>query len=109
MTALTVLHISDLHRDPDHELTNAALLDSLLRDRDRYRRDETPVISDPNVIIVSGDIVHGVKADATDPESELKRQYEQAESFLISLADNFVNGDREKVIIIPGNHQGLRI
>lgn len=101
--AFTILHISDLHRDPSHEVTNNALLDSLLRDRDRYRA-ETPAIPDPDIIIVSGDIVHGVKAEAADPDGELKRQYDQAESFLISLTDSFVGGDRERVVIIPGNH-----
>ncbi|HUY89985.1 MAG TPA: metallophosphoesterase [Pirellulales bacterium] len=103
MAYLAILHISDLHRDPSHEVTNGALLDSLLRDRDRYRH-ETPAIPDPNIIIVSGDIIHGVKADARNPEGELRRQYEQAEEFLIGLAENVVGGDREKVILIPGNH-----
>ncbi len=103
MVPLTILHVSDLHRDPSHEVTNGALLDSLLRDRDRYRY-ESPRISDPNIIIVSGDIIHGVKADAADPELELRRQYEQAEAFLIDLAENFLGGDREKIVLIPGNH-----
>ena len=103
MSTLTILHISDTHRDPSHEVTNAALLDSLLRDRDRYRY-ETPSIPAADIIIVSGDVVHGVRADATDPEGELRRQYEQAEQFLIDLAESFVGGDREKIILIPGNH-----
>ncbi len=101
--AISVLHISDLHRDPSHEVTSQALLDSLERDRDRYRA-EIPAIPDPNIIIVSGDVVHGVKANATDPDGELKRQYDQAEAFLIALTDSFVGGNRERVVIIPGNH-----
>jgi len=40
-------------------VTNQALLDSLERDRDRYRA-ESPVIP-TGIVIVSGDIVHGVK------------------------------------------------
>ena len=100
---LTILHISDLHRDPAHEVTNKALLNSLEQDRDRYRV-EAPPIPDANLIIVSGDIVHGVKHDALDAEKELERQYEQAEGFLVDLAERFVGGDRERVIIIPGNH-----
>lgn len=101
--ALTILHISDLHRDPSHEVTNQALLDSLERDRDRYRA-ETPVIPDPDIIIVSGDIVHGVSSEAIDADGELKRQYDLAESFLVALTESFVGGDRERVVIIPGNH-----
>ncbi len=101
--AITILHISDLHRDPSHEVTNQALLDSLERDRDRYRV-ETPNVPDPDLIIVSGDIVHGLKADVNDPDGELRKQYNQAEDFLVALAKSFVGGDRQRLIIIPGNH-----
>ena|ERR1700722_9958135 len=103
MAPLTTLHISDLHRDPSHGMTNQALLDSLERDRDRYRVDD-PAIPDTDVIIVSGDVVHGVSPEANDPVAELDRQYAEAESFLASLADSFVGGDRERVVVIPGNH-----
>src|SRR5262245_16047781 len=103
MEPLSILHLSDLHRDPTNEVRNKALLLSLEQDRDRYRI-ETPKISDPNLIIVSGDIIHGVKHDEPNAEAELQRQYDQAESFLSELADRFVDGDRERVVIIPGNH-----
>jgi 3',5'-cyclic AMP phosphodiesterase CpdA len=56
---LSVLHISDLHRDPANPIGNAALLDSLVIDRDRYTSAETPAIRSPDVVIVSGDIVQG--------------------------------------------------
>jgi hypothetical protein len=35
---------------------------------------------------------------------EIKRQYSQAEEFLAGLADRFFGGNREKVVILPGNH-----
>jgi hypothetical protein len=100
---LTILHVSDLHRDPTNEVSNKALLLSLEQDRDRYRA-EVPRIPDPNLIIASGDIIHGVRHDAVNAEAELQRQYDQAEEFLVELADRFVGGDRERVVIIPGNH-----
>ena len=103
MDPLIILHVSDLHRDPKNEVGNNALLLSLEQDRDRYRH-ETPKIPDPNLIIVSGDIIHGVRHDAAHAEGELQRQYEQAEEFLVKLGDRFVGGDRERVVIIPGNH-----
>lgn len=103
MAPITILHVSDLHRDLAHEITNQALLDSLERDRDRYRV-ERPAIPDPDLIIVSGDIVHGVAPGAVNAEAELDRQYEQAEEFLAGLSDSFVGGDRERVVVIPGNH-----
>ena len=70
MDPLSILHVSDLHRDPKNEVRNKALLLSLEQDRDRYRT-ETPKIPDPNLIIASGDIIHGVKHDAADAEAEL--------------------------------------
>lgn len=100
---ISILHISDLHRDPSHPLTNAALLDSLARDRDHFV-SENPTIKIPDLILVSGDIVAGVKSDAPDGTVEIGRQYAEAELFLAGLADLFVNGDRERVIITPGNH-----
>lgn len=99
----TILHISDLHRDPSNPISNSALLDSLERDRARYR-SESPAIADPNLIIVSGDIIYGISSDEKNPDKELAKQYEQAEIFLAKLADAFVGGDRNKVIIVPGNH-----
>ena len=102
---LTILHISDLHRDPSNPISNSSLLDSLERDRDRDRyRTENPSISEPDLIIVSGDVIYGIPENSKDPDRELTQQYEQAEDFLIKLAKSFVNGNRERVIIVPGNH-----
>jgi hypothetical protein len=99
----SILHLSDLHRDPKNPVTNTVLLDSILRDRDRYAKLD-PYIPEPNLIIVSGDLVYGVRKDEQDAEGELNRQYDEAETFLVKLADEFVNGDHERVITIPGNH-----
>lgn len=101
--SISILHISDLHRDPQQEVTNEALRNSLERDRDRYIT-ENPRIASPQLVIVSGDIVHGVSPTVENPDRELRRQYDQAESFLGSIADSFVDGDRGRVVIIPGNH-----
>ncbi len=103
MALLTILHMSDLHRNPAHPISNTSLLNSLERDRDRYQ-EEDPIIGDPDLIVISGDLVHGISSEASDPTAELRHQYEQAEDFLVRLANSFVNGDRERVIIVPGNH-----
>jgi 3',5'-cyclic AMP phosphodiesterase CpdA len=31
-------------------------------------------------------------------------QYKEAEEFISQLADSFVGGDRQRVVVIPGNH-----
>ena len=98
-----ILHISDLHRDPGHPVSNDCLLNSLERDRDRYR-DEQPSIPDPDFVVVSGDLVQGIPPDSSTPIAHLAAQYEQAEDFLVRLTHSFVRGQRHRVIIVPGNH-----
>lgn len=101
---LNILHISDLHRDPANPIRNHVLLSTLLRDRDKYTSGETPRIPAPNFIIVSGDIVQGVRHGAPNAEYLLKAQYDEALVFLNDLADEFVDGDKGRIVIVPGNH-----
>ena len=101
---LCVLHISDLHRDPHNPIGNRALFDSLENDHRHYTTEQTPAIRSPDIVIVSGDIIHGVKHDASDAIDQLKAQYGEALTFLDELTKTFVEGDRERVIIVPGNH-----
>lgn len=99
----SILHLSDLHRDLSDEVDNSSLLESLVRDVDRYSR-QVPAIAPPSVCIVSGDLVYGAKPTADDAANELKRQYEQVESFLGQLTDAFFAGNRERIVLVPGNH-----
>lgn len=99
----SVLHISDLHRDLSDEVPNEWLLDSFSNDFDQFD-EQTPKIMRPTLCIVSGDLVHGVGPYVADADKELTRQYAQTEEFLVGLADRFFDGDRERVVILPGNH-----
>jgi hypothetical protein len=99
----SVLHISDLHRDLRDEVANGPLLDSLLRDIEHYN-SQNPPIARPSVCVVSGDLIYGVKPDLPDPDPELDRQYNQAVEFLIGLADKLFDGDRARLVLLPGNH-----
>lgn len=101
---LSVLHISDLHRDPDNPIRNDVLLDSLENDRRHYAAEETPAVRSPDLIIVSGDIIQGIRPDAPDPEKGLREQYQEALDYLGRLTDRFVGGDPNRVIVVPGNH-----
>jgi len=101
---LSLLHISDLHRDPTNPIGNTALLDSMENDRRRYAGEQEPTIRSPDLIIVSGDVIQGIEPGISDPEKALKQQYDEALAFLNGLAHRFVDGDRERVIVIPGNH-----
>lgn len=100
---LSILHISDLHRDPGNPISNDALLSSLLQDIDNAATEE-PAIPRPELIIVSGDVIQGTGKDTDDASAVLNAQYAQAEEFLGKLSDELVAGDRQKIVIVPGNH-----
>lgn len=99
-----ILHLSDLHRDSANPIGNQPLLDSLENDRQRYTRKEDPTIRSPDIVVVSGDIIQGVAPDVPDPKAKLRMQYEEALAFLGALTDRFAHGDRNRVVIVPGNH-----
>lgn len=99
----SILHISDLHRSPNDPISNAELISALISDRERYLH-ETPRIAAPEAIVVSGDIIQGVPLGADNYESKLASQYAVAEEFLDELARRFIEGDRSRLIMVPGNH-----
>lgn len=99
----SILHISDLHQDLRDEIPNTWLLDSLARDIERFSTSD-PAILRPSVCIVSGDIVYGISGTAPNSATELTRQYTLAHDFLVELCDKFFDGDRDRVVILPGNH-----
>jgi Calcineurin-like phosphoesterase len=99
----SLLHISDLHRSTTEPLHNDALLGALLADRNRYLLG-TPATPNPTAIVVSGDLVHGAKLGDASFETTLKSQYDDAHDFLCRLCDDFLQGDRSQMVVIPGNH-----
>lgn len=98
---VTILHISDLHRDSESQLTSTTLLQSLLRDRTRFIDEGHGA---PQLAVISGDIVYGVRATEDEADTKLTAQYDEALDFLNQLADLYFEGDRERIIIVPGNH-----
>jgi hypothetical protein len=99
----SILHISDLHRSPRDSITNAELISALVSDRQRYAL-EKPHIRQPDAIVISGDIVQGVVPGAADAEASLAAQYATALAFVEELTERFVDNDRSRVVIVPGNH-----
>ena len=93
---ISIAHISDLHRSQDNLVKNKALWASLMNDMDSYVEAG---IKKPDILVVSGDIVQGANID-----ENFKAQYEEALEFLVHLAEHLFEGDRSKIIIVPGNH-----
>jgi 3',5'-cyclic AMP phosphodiesterase CpdA len=100
----SILHISDLHRDLTNQLGNAPLLESLVRDVEQRYSTNDPPITKPVICIVSGDLVYGAKAGSPHFAAELTRQYNQAIELLVGIADGLFEGDRQRVVLVPGNH-----
>jgi 3',5'-cyclic AMP phosphodiesterase CpdA len=101
---LSILQLSDLHRDARNPIRNGPLLDSLQNDLRHYTIESGDKIRKPDIIIISGDVIQGVKPGESDPERVLREQYGEALEFLAKLTDAFLGGDRRRVVIIPGNH-----
>ena len=97
----TLLHISDLHRTSGPRLNNDELLMAIVSDAKRWSAEGIPK---PDLIVVSGDLIQGAAIDSSDPDSEIAAQYVEADDFLQRLTDEFVDADRSRVVIVPGNH-----
>ena len=61
-------------------------------------------IPQPDLVVVSGDLVQGAGLDTKDPDGEIADQYAEADNLLCRLANEFVESDRSRVILAPGNH-----
>ncbi len=96
-----VLHISDLHRTPRHHLTNDELLSALGSDSQRWEAEGIPR---PDLIVVSGDLVQGVALEDCDHDARIADQYREADAFLNQLAEDMLESDRSRIVIVPGNH-----
>ena len=97
----TLLHVSDLHRTSGPRFGNDELFAAIASDATRWSREGIP---SPDLIVVSGDLIQGASIAAPDTDSEIAAQYSEACSFLRQLAAEFVDSDRSRVVIVPGNH-----
>ena len=103
--SVSILQISDLHRDRSSPIGNDALLSSLQNDRDRYVAGPAGhAIRPPDIIVVSGDIIRGVPPGVRDYERQLADQYREAASFLHALTTRLLAGDCNRLVVVPGNH-----
>ncbi len=90
----SILHISDIHKDGRANYHN--LSEALKTDCNNY--SSSGGIKKPNVVVVSGDIIHG------GTEDEIKQQYSESKAFLEEITSFFLDGDKSRIVIVPGNH-----
>lgn len=97
----TILHLSDLHKSAEDSYED--LLESLRVDCDSYIHEG---IKKPEIIVVSGDIIEG--AVGPNADEIIIKQYAEAAIFLQELTNFFLDGDKSRLIIVPGNHDVCR-
>ena len=95
-----LVHISDLHRSLSDPIDNDTLFASVRRDLNSFGAQH----GRPNALIVSGDLVQGVRLDTPSFDEEMAKQYKVAFDLISRLCDIFLQGDRTRVSIVPGNH-----
>lgn len=99
----SILHISDLHRSQDEPMDNKSIVAALVADRDRYVR-ETPQVPSPQAIVISGDLIAGAPLESDNCKQSIQAQYEVTGSFMDELCDLFLEGDKRRIVLTPGNH-----
>lgn len=90
----SILHISDIHKNDN--VSYESLLQSLEIDLQAMQNEG---IITPSFVVVSGDLVQG-----DESEDVIKERYIQVESFLSRVCDIYLDSHRERMIIVPGNH-----
>ena len=94
MSKISILHISDLHKTEG--VTYDTLLDSLRDDKERWKEEN---ILHPDFIVISGDLIQGAYKD-----EDIQQQYAEVSLFLEKLVDDFLDGEKSRLIMVPGNH-----
>lgn len=91
----SIIHISDIHKSDNVDYES--LYQSLKRDLDAYTSHEG--IVKPSFIVVSGDLIQGAYTD-----EEIIKQYSDVEEFLDKICKLYLDGNRKRCIVVPGNH-----
>ena len=90
MGEAVILHLSDIHRTRDEQVTNDEIIHSLIGDIERYPAEQIPT---PNVVVISGDLTQAAEVG----------QYEEASTFVQKLLGRLGLGV-DSLVLVPGNH-----
>lgn len=94
MNKFSILHISDIHKIED--VTYQSLLNSIKKDMASWNNEG---IQKPRFIVISGDLIQGAKTD-----EEIKKQYQEVTWLLEELTNLILDGHKERLVMVPGNH-----
>jgi len=105
MSQLAIMQLSDLHKEISIFPSNKAFVSSIISDVVKYTNEEIPVPR-PDILVICGDIVQGSNQieDFEAAIQEIKQQYSEATDILNQLSTKLFDSDKNRIIIIPGNH-----
>jgi len=104
MKKVTIIQFSDLHISSVFQ-SNRAFVSSILSDIKRQKVEQPP-ISKPNILIICGDLIQGVDRNLPIRKASqlIRNQYKKAEDVLNQLCQALFEGDKNRIVIVPGNH-----
>lgn len=94
MNKFSILHISDIHKIED--VTYLSLLNSIKKDMANWEHEG---IRKPSFIVISGDLIQGA-----DTDEKIATQYQEVAWLLEELTKLILDGHKERLIMVPGNH-----
>lgn len=94
MNKFSILHISDIHKVND--VNYESLLHSIKKDMLNW---ECEGIVKPSFIVISGDLIQGAETD-----EKIAAQYQEVTWLLEELTKLILDGHKERLIMVPGNH-----
>jgi hypothetical protein len=105
MSQLAIMQLSDLHRETSVFPSNKAFVSSIVSDISKYLNEEVPV-PEPDILVICGDVVQGPNQnyDFETATQEIEHQYSEAADILNQLCAKLFSGDKDRIVITPGNH-----
>ena len=104
MSQITIMQLSDLHKEISAFPSNKAFVSSIISDIARYGNDKIH-IPKPEIMVVCGDIVQGSNnPDFAEALHEIEQQYVEANDILNQVSSVLFGGNKHRIVIVPGNH-----
>ncbi len=102
---VTMVQFSDLHITSSPNVSIDTSISSIVSDLGRHKNEVSP-IPKPDLVVLCGDIIQGPDnlVDLKSALAEIEHQYNTANEFLNRLCAELFNGDKNRIIIVPGNH-----
>jgi hypothetical protein len=85
MKSIAILHMSDLHRSKENQVSHKALLESLQKDFEDYSKFTGKISFIVNLVCGISNV-----ASSDLDSSEIKSQYDDVRNFIVALANDFV-------------------